>query len=103
MIPQLKELVVNYKPSPIFSDGGEWDGSEQYWKTRKRGANKQTAGEQELYFTTKADDLFCIFTQWTATMTIDQLETEEVKSIKMLGWEGEIPCLYAWTLQVELK
>lgn len=35
LIPQLKELVVNYKPSLIFADGGEWDGSEKYWKTKE--------------------------------------------------------------------
>jgi alpha-L-fucosidase len=32
--PQLKELVMSYQPSLIFSDGGEWDGSDDYWKTR---------------------------------------------------------------------
>ena len=32
---QLKELVNNYQPSLIFSDGGEWDGSEDYWKTKE--------------------------------------------------------------------
>lgn len=32
--PQLKELVLNYKPSLIFSDGGEWDGTDEQWKTR---------------------------------------------------------------------
>ncbi len=35
LIPQLKELVNNYKPSLIFSDGGEWDGSEDYFKTKE--------------------------------------------------------------------
>jgi len=35
LIPQLKELVVNYKPSLIFADGGEWDKSEKYWKTKE--------------------------------------------------------------------
>lgn len=35
LIPQLKELVVNYEPSLIFSDGGEWDGSAEYWKTKE--------------------------------------------------------------------
>ena len=35
LIPQLKELVFEYKPSLIFSDGGEWDGSEEYWKTKE--------------------------------------------------------------------
>ena len=35
LIPQLKELVTNYQPSLIFSDGGEWDGTEEYWKTKE--------------------------------------------------------------------
>ncbi len=35
LTPQLKELVNNYKPSLIFADGGEWDGSEDYWKTKE--------------------------------------------------------------------
>jgi alpha-L-fucosidase len=32
--PQLKELVTEYKPSLIFTDGGEWDGTDEQWKTR---------------------------------------------------------------------
>ena len=35
LIPQLKELVLNYQPSLIFADGGEWDGTEDYWKTKE--------------------------------------------------------------------
>lgn len=35
LIPQLKDLVNKYKPSLIFSDGGEWDGSEKYLKTKE--------------------------------------------------------------------
>lgn len=35
LIPQLKELVENYQPSLIFSDGGEWDGTEEYFKTKE--------------------------------------------------------------------
>ncbi len=35
MIPQLKELVNIYQPAIIFSDGGEWDGSEEYFKTKE--------------------------------------------------------------------
>jgi alpha-L-fucosidase len=35
MIPQLKELVLEYKPSLIFADAGEWDGSAEYWKARE--------------------------------------------------------------------
>lgn len=30
---QLKELVTEYAPSLIFSDGGEWDHDEHYWHT----------------------------------------------------------------------
>ncbi|MCF8368628.1 MAG: alpha-L-fucosidase [Bacteroidales bacterium] len=35
LLPQLKELVNNYQPSLIFADGGEWDGTEEYWKTKE--------------------------------------------------------------------
>lgn len=35
VMPQLQELVINYKPSLIFSDAGEWDGTEEYWKTKE--------------------------------------------------------------------
>jgi len=34
LIPQLKELVQNYQPCLIFSDGGEWDLSEEYSQTK---------------------------------------------------------------------
>ena len=32
---QLRELVENYRPSLIFADGGEWDGSGEYWHTKE--------------------------------------------------------------------
>jgi alpha-L-fucosidase len=32
---QLRELVLNYRPALIFSDGGEWDFDEDYWKTKE--------------------------------------------------------------------
>ncbi|MGY8823909.1 MAG: alpha-L-fucosidase [Candidatus Latescibacterota bacterium] len=35
LMPQLRELVEAYQPSLIFSDGGEWDGSEDYWQTKE--------------------------------------------------------------------
>ena len=35
LMPQLKELVNNYEPSLIFSDGGEWNGTDEYWKTKE--------------------------------------------------------------------
>jgi alpha-L-fucosidase len=35
LLPQLKELVTNYRPSLLFSDGGEWDGTEEYYRTKE--------------------------------------------------------------------
>jgi len=254
LIPQLKELVLNYKPSLIFADGGEWDGTEDYWKTKEflswlytdspvkdevvvndrfakdmpgnhgdyysseykdmdeaklshpweesrgiggsygynraegiedynsseelihemidivsRGGNlllnvgptadgripvimqerlmdigrwlevngeaiyetrkspipKQERTSQEVYFTCKDNELFCIFTQWTDSIEIKLAQGEKVKEISMLSYDGvikwelvegnkvriqiprltinEIPCLYAWTLKIELQ
>jgi len=33
MIPQLKELVMAYRPALIFGDAGEWDRTAEEWKT----------------------------------------------------------------------
>jgi alpha-L-fucosidase len=35
LIPQLKELVNNYQPAVIFSDGGEWDRTTDQWKVKE--------------------------------------------------------------------
>ena len=35
MIPQLEELVLKYEPALIFSDAGEWDDDEDFWKTKE--------------------------------------------------------------------
>lgn len=35
LLPQLRELVETYQPALIFSDGGEWDGGEDYWQTKQ--------------------------------------------------------------------
>lgn len=35
LIPQLKELVMNYQPAVIFSDGGEWDRTTGEWKAKE--------------------------------------------------------------------
>lgn len=35
LLPQLKELVENYRPDLIFSDGGEWDFDEDFWQTKE--------------------------------------------------------------------
>ncbi len=49
---------------------------ESIFKTRNREVSRQKNADQELYFTRKADDLFCIFTHWSNSITIDLLETE---------------------------
>jgi alpha-L-fucosidase len=254
LIPQLKELVENYKPSLIFADGGEWDGTEDYWKTREflswlyndspvkdevvvndrfaknmpgnhgdyysseykdvdeaklshpweesrgiggsygynraegiedynsseelihelidivsRGGNlllnvgptadgripvimqerlmdigrwlevngeaiyetrkspipKQERTSQEVYFTCKGKELFCIFTQWTGSIEIKLTEGEKAKEVRLLSYDGviqwelaegnkvkiqiprlilnELPCLYAWTIKIEME
>ncbi len=35
LLRQLRELVETYQPAVLFSDGGEWDGSEEYWQTKE--------------------------------------------------------------------
>ncbi|MBT8397731.1 MAG: alpha-L-fucosidase [Gemmatimonadetes bacterium] len=35
VIPQLRELVTEYQPAVIFSDAGEWDEVEEFWKTKE--------------------------------------------------------------------
>jgi alpha-L-fucosidase len=34
VIPQLQELVTEYQPALLFSDAGEWDEDEDFWKTK---------------------------------------------------------------------
>ena len=79
---------------------------------------------QNLFFTSDMENLFCIFDTWSSSIQLDLLETERVEKINLLGWEGainwtvedhrltiqipnvtmdEIPCLFAWTLQIELN
>jgi len=35
VLPQLRELVTHYQPALIFSDAGEWDEDEEFWKTKE--------------------------------------------------------------------
>lgn len=35
LLPQLRELVLNYRPALIFADGGEWDFDEDFWQTKE--------------------------------------------------------------------
>lgn len=107
-------------------DIGKWlsVNGEAIYQTRKRAINNQKNADQEVYFTTKKDTLFCIFTKWSKEIEINLLNEENVKGIRLLGYDGtiqwkvnenhqlviqipqltidEIPCLNAWTLKVEL-
>lgn len=107
-------------------DIGEWlkVNGDAIYKTRKREVSSQVTGEKKLYFTTAPGSFYCIFSQWDSDISINLLDSEKVKKVALLGWEGdiqweregeklkiklpkmgldEIPCLFAWTLQIDLK
>lgn len=107
-------------------DIGSWleVNGEAIYGSRKRGISSQINGEQTLYFTTKAGNLFCIFDQWSEKLSIKLLDNEAITSVSLLGYEGsiswktegerlmielprigpdEIPCQYAWSLQIDLQ
>jgi len=97
---------------------------EAIYETRKSTIAKQERTNQEVYFTTKENVLFCIFTKWTDMIEIKLEKGENVKNVSMLAydsiikWElvegdklrihiprltiNEIPCSYAWSLKIEL-
>ncbi len=107
-------------------DMGEWleVNGEAIYGTRKREISSQDSGEQKLYFTTKSGSIFCMFSPAGKELTIDLLDSEKVSHVSLLGWKGdiqwgtegqrliielpkmgldEIPCLYTWTLQIDLQ
>jgi alpha-L-fucosidase len=110
-----------------LKDIGHWleVNGEAIYKTRKSPIPKQERTNQEACFTIKNNKLFCIFTKWTDSIEIKLAEGEKVKDISMLSYDGviqwelvegskvriqiprltinEIPCLYAWTLKIELE
>lgn len=72
MIPQMKELVNNYKPEIIFSDG-EWDydlvhnqqgigdEADHPWKSPNRPKS------ENLFFTRKEESVYIILKKWSKT------------------------------------
>jgi alpha-L-fucosidase len=108
-------------------DIGNWleVNGEAIYGTRKSPVREPAGTAQEVYFTRKNNKLFCIFTKWTDTITIDLLVGEIVKDINLIGsdhmlkWRliennriiievpkltiDEIPCFHAWTLKIELE
>ncbi len=103
---------------------GKWlkVNGEAIYQTEKRIVSGKKNNEQKIYFTTKKDILFCIFTEWNDEIEIDLSKDEIVKNINMLGYTGsidwkvtrenklkikvpkltikEIPCLHAWTFKI---
>jgi len=110
-----------------LNDIGLWlkVNGEAIYETRKMTIDKQKRTKEEVYFTSKKKELFCIFTKWTDTIEINLLKEENVKDISLLGYDGllewklsennkliikipkltidEIPCMHAWTLKIEFK
>ena len=107
-------------------DMGEWlkVNGDAIYGTRKRDISSQESGDQKLYFTSKTGSVFCMFSPAGKDLTIDLLDSEKVSQVSLLGWKGdiqwgtkgqqliielpkielnEIPCLYTWTLQIDLQ
>ena len=98
---------------------------EAIYETRKSPVSKEKRTDHKVFFTNKNKELFCIFTKWTDSVEINLLNGENVKNVNFLGYDktikwkliepnkliieipkltiDEIPCLYAWTLKIELE
>ena len=107
-------------------DIGSWlnVNGEAIYKSRKRAVTNQKTGNQTVYFTTKKENLYCIFTQWEDVIEINLLKEKKIENVSILGYDGkleykliddnklriqipkltinEIPCFDAWTLKIEL-
>jgi len=106
-------------------DIGKWlkVNGEAIYLTRKSQVTRPERTGQDVYFTSKENELFCIFTDWTDTIEIKLSEGEDILSVSMLAYDGKIkweivkgntlriqiprltlndlPCLYAWTMKIE--
>lgn len=92
-------------------------GSRKYFYTSQKGK------EQVLYFTSKKNLLYCVFTKWDEQIEISLAGDEKVKEISILGYNeklnwvvvenklkieipkltiDEIPCTEAWTLKIQI-
>jgi len=108
-------------------DIGDWlkVNGEAIYGTRKYSVSSIKSDEQNLYFSSKENEIFCIFTKWNDNVDINLSSKENVKNVTLLGYDGEInwkidddnkliieipkltideiPCLYAWSLKIKLK
>jgi len=108
-------------------DIGNWleVNKEAIYETKKHTVSNLKTKDQNLYFTSKKNEIFCIFTKWNDDIEIDLLTEKDVKNVSLLGYNGtikweltkankqkieipkltidEIPCLHAWSLKITLK
>lgn len=107
-------------------DIGRWldTNGEAIYGSDKRIPSSQKDEDRRLCFTRKEKSLFCIFTKWTESIDIRLNADERVQNVGMLGrseklkWTikgdrlridiprltvDEIPCLYAWTLKIDVQ
>ncbi len=109
-------------------DIGAWlnINGEAIYGTRKHSVSSIKSDKQSLYFCSKENEIFCIFTKWNDNIEINLSSKEKVKNVNLLGYNGkinwkvdddddkllveipnltidEIPCLYAWSLKIILK
>lgn len=106
---------------------GDWldVNGEAIYGTRKHSVSSIKDENQHLYFTSKENVIFCIFTKWNDKIEIDLTSGEIVENVTLLGtnekinWVvgddnrliieipaltiDEIPCLHAWTFKILLK
>ena len=108
-------------------DIGRWlkINKEVIYGTRKHSVSNLKTEDQCLYFTSKKDEIFCIFTKWNNDIEIDLLTEKDIKNVSFIGYNGtikweltkanklkieipkltidEIPCLHAWSLKIKLE
>ena len=107
-------------------DIGSWlsVSGEAIYGTRRYSIPRVEYQNQTIYYTTKGNNLYCIFTSWDDALEFDFNNEDMIVDISLLGWDGDIvwtvndnkvrieipkltindiPCLHAWTMKIELE
>ena len=107
-------------------DIGDWlaINGEAIYGTKKHPIPSIKSDYQQLYFSTKENERYCIFTKWNDNIKFNLTQNEKVKEVRLLGYAGKIdwktdannqliieipkltidkvPCLHAWSLKIIL-